>query len=158
MADGWEWYSVEKSGWKPGTVKRVDYGNGRISEPLKYYTLPDDINQTFEDIPGPCPWRKGVPSQLLAGPGFDIDHIAKHTEQVLNASRDDEEKKIEVRPHPDAGNYLCGFISYESFAQRYVNNYSAKALFCHIPGWRDEKRLAIGRDFVCSLIGQLTMQ
>ena len=28
MADGWEWYAVEKSAWKEGTVKSVDTGRG----------------------------------------------------------------------------------------------------------------------------------
>jgi hypothetical protein len=30
------------------------------------------------------------------------------------------EERVEVRPHPDGGNYLCGFISYKSAARRSV--------------------------------------
>jgi pyroglutamyl-peptidase len=159
MADGWEWYNLERSAWKQGTVKSIDEGNGRMSEPLEYYMPPDDIGNTFKDLPGPCPWDKTVPDQLWAIPGIDVDKIAQHTEQALNSKRDQKEnQKVEVRPHPDAGNYICGFISYESFAQAFVHRYSAKAIFCHVPGWQDEKRLEIGRDFVCHLISQLAMQ
>jgi pyroglutamyl-peptidase len=156
MADGWEWYTIERSAWKEGTVKGVDYGNGKEGEPVEYYILPDDIGQTYKNIPGPCPWTEKVPNQLLAGPGVDIDQVAKDVQQVLNLQLGKRgEKFVEVRLHSDGGNYLCGFISYESFAQAFVNKYSAKAIFCHVPGWRDAKRLGIGRDFVCSLIGQI---
>jgi pyroglutamyl-peptidase len=158
MADGWTWYSIERSAWKEGTVKGVDNGNGIEGEPLKYYILPDNIDQTSKDI-APCPWTERVPDQLWAGPSLDIDQVAKDVEQNLNANVTESDKQyIEVRSHPDAGNYLCGFISYESFAQAFVNKFSAKSIFCHVPSWKDEKRLEIGRDFVCSLIGQIAKE
>jgi pyroglutamyl-peptidase len=159
MADGWEFYSIERSGWKQGTVKSVDIGNGRETEPLEYYVLPDDIGQTIKDIPGPNPWGKDVPDQLWAGPGFDVDQIARDVQKKFNTKLGRKgQEAIEVLPHPDAGNYLCGFMTYESSAQAFVNRYSAKSVFCHVPGWRDAKRLGIGRDFVCSLIGQIASQ
>ena len=159
MADGWEWYSIERSAWKEGTVKSVDYGNGKEGLPVEYYVVPDDIDQMYKDVPGPCPWTEKVPDQLWSVPGVDIDQVAKDAQQVLNSKLDERDARtIEIRPHPDAGNYLCGFISYESFAQAFVNRYSAKAMFCHVPGWKDEKRLGVGRDFVCSLIGQIAAQ
>jgi pyroglutamyl-peptidase len=51
MADGWEWYAVEKSAWKEGTVKSVDMGRGNSPE-VEYYIMPDDIGHTYRDIPG----------------------------------------------------------------------------------------------------------
>jgi hypothetical protein len=159
MAGGWEWYSIERSAWKEGTVKGVDYGNGKDGPPLKYYMLPDDINKTYKDIQEPCPWTKKVPQQLWAGPGLDLEQLAKDVQHILNPKDSEKsEEEVEVRVHPDSGNYLCGFISYESFAQKHFNGYSAKAIFCHVPSWRGEKRLGIGRDFVCGLIGQIAMQ
>jgi len=156
MADGWEWYTIERSGWKQGTVKRIDLGNGRETEPLEYYVVPDDIGETYKDIPGPTPWPKQVPDQLWALPRCDVDEIAIDVQRSLNLNHGQTAlQQIEVRPHDDAGNYLCGFISYESLAQALVHGYSAKAVFCHVPSWRDEKSLGVGRDFVCSLIGQI---
>jgi hypothetical protein len=157
MANGWEWYSIERSAWKEGTVKPIDSGNGKEDgDAVEYYMLPDDIGETMEDLKGPCPWGDDIPKQLFAGPGIDVDRLAKKVQTGLNAKvRREGEDEIEVRPHPDAGNYLCGFISYESFAQAVSNKYSAKTIFCHVPGWKDEKRLRIGRDFVCTLITEI---
>ena len=159
MADGWEWYSVERSAWKEGTIKSVDYGNGMEGNPVEYYTMPDDIGETIKDLKGSCPWSVNVPKRLMAGPGIDVDTLARSVEKSLNATSGKvSESEIEVRSHNDAGNYLCGFISYESFAQAFVKKYSAKAIFCHIPGWRDAERLENGRDFVCTLISSIVAQ
>lgn len=155
MADGWEWYAIERSAWKQGTVKGVDNGRGRNGDPVEYYALPDDVNQTVRDA-GACPWGKEVPEQLCASPGFDIDDVARNVQLALNEKLGKSEgDEIEVRAHPDGGNYLCGFISYESAAQRLVGGYKAKTLFCHIPNWKDKERLEIGRDFVCRLVAYI---
>jgi hypothetical protein len=91
--------------------------------------------------------------------GIDVDVLAEKVEHVLyghGSRKGGREARVEVRPHSDGGNYLCGFISYESAARRFVGGYEAKTMFCHVPGWRDKKRLEIGRHFVCALIGQIT--
>jgi len=159
MANGWEWYTIERSAWKEGTVKPVDRGDGKEDgEAIEYYMVPDDIGETKNDLKEPCPWDDDIPKQLFAGPGIDVDGLAKNVQRALNARMGVEgegEDEIEVRPHSDAGNYLCGFISYESFAQALSKKYSAKTLFCHVPGWKDEDRLKIGRDFVCTLIAEI---
>jgi pyroglutamyl-peptidase len=157
MADGWEWYAIDKSAWKEGTVKSVDTGRGMGPE-VEYYIVPDDIGQTYRDIPGRCPWSEEVPMQLFEGPGIDVDVLAERVEHALyghGSRKGGREARVEVRPHSDGGNYLCGFISYESAARRFVGGYEAKTMFCHVPGWRDKKRLEVGRDFVCALVGQI---
>lgn len=157
LADGWEWYTVERSAWKEGTVKSVDGVPGGRKE--EYYMIPDDIGQTITDLPASSPSFMKLPKQLFAGPGIDVDGLARNVQQTLNShNRGKDQDQIEVRPHPDAGNYLCGFISYESFAQAVLNGYSARAIFCHVPGWRDKRRLYIGRDFVCALVGEIAAQ
>jgi hypothetical protein len=40
-------------------------------------------------------------------------------------------------------------------ARRFVGGDEVKTMFCHVPGWRDKRRLEIGRDFVCALVGQI---
>ncbi|KAL3422609.1 pyroglutamyl peptidase type [Phlyctema vagabunda] len=142
MADGWEWYSIEKSGWKEGTVKPFDGG-----PPVEYYLMPDDVGDTVKDLPGPSPWSDRVPEQLRTGPGLDVDALAEHVKRALNRDRSGDQ--VQVIAHADAGNYLCGFVTYESLARALVGRYRAKSLFCHIPGWKDEGRLKTGRDFVC---------
>lgn len=153
MADGWQWYTTEKSGWKEGTIKSVDCGNGRETKQVEYYILPDDVNQTVKDL-GPNPWQDDVPDQLWTNLGLDIEELAVAVQRALDENGCKKgEKDIEVRPHPDSGDYLCGFITYESLAQAFVNKYSARVVFCHVPGWRGDH--GVGRDFVYSLVGQI---
>lgn len=156
MVDGWNWYTVERSAWKKDRVFQA--GNGTNIK-VKYYTIPDGIGQTIKDVPEPCPWGEEVPNQLWALPGIDIDALASKAQKTANVMLEGKEKRrIEVRPHDDAGPYLCGFISYESLAHAFVNRYSARTLFCHIPGgeeWKTDESLELGGVFVCALISQI---
>ena len=75
--------------------------------------------------------------------GIDVDVLAEKFEHVLyghGSSKGGREGRVEVRPHPDGGNYLCGFISYESATRRLVGGYDVE----------------IGRDFVCALVDQIS--
>ena len=154
MADGWEWYTLEQSAWKEGTIKKVDTGFGYTDE-TEYYIMPDDTGKTIKDL-GPCPWNDDVPKQLFTLEGLDINDLAQSTQAALN--KHNFGKEIEVRTHPDPGNYLCGFVAYESLAQAFTNEYTAKVLYCHVPGWRDEESLKNGKKFVCNLISQIVAQ
>lgn len=151
MADGWEWYALEHSAWKEGTIKKIDTGFG-YSDEREYYLMRDDTGKTIKDL-GPCPWNEDVPKQLFTLEGLDINNLAQSTQKALN--KHGHGKEIEVRAHPDPGDYLCGFVAYESLAQAFTNGYTAKTLYCHVPGWLDEKSLENGKKFVCNLVSQI---
>ena len=122
MADGFDNYLVEKSAWREGTIRKVE---GGPPYPLAYYTWPDDAGKTAADL-GPCPWTEPQlftdATEYLAGPG---------------------------QLHPDPGNYVCGFVAYESLALRKPGT---RVLYCHVPGWTDEAGLQRMTEFVCGMI------
>ncbi|KAF3003277.1 hypothetical protein E8E14_005298 [Neopestalotiopsis sp. 37M] len=61
-------------------------------------------------------------------------------------------KPIEIRPHAEGGPYLCGFINYESLANRYVRNLKRNVLFCHVPGESDAANLRRTADGVLAVV------
>jgi hypothetical protein len=72
--------------------------------------IKDAEGKTVEDA-GPNPWGEEVPMGL--GTGFDVDELVENASKVLKTAfgRD-------VRAHEDAGTYCCGFIYYESLANK----------------------------------------
>lgn len=72
--------------------------------------IKDVEGKTVEDS-GPNPWGEEVPMGLCTG--LDIDNVVEGASKVLKTSfgRD-------VRAHEDAGTYCCGFIYYESLANK----------------------------------------
>jgi hypothetical protein len=84
----------------------------------------DNIGQTIKDLPGPSPWSEQPPSRLFARPNIDVDKLATGVQHSLNKDYDGKDgNEVEIRVHPNAGNVLCGFISYESFAQAFIHSY-----------------------------------
>jgi hypothetical protein len=77
-----------------------------------------------------------VPNQFCAGPDIDIDELTKaYSLLLIQEFAGKLRRKFEGRPHSDAGNYLCGLISFNSFAQDFVQGYSAKRyLVMHLAG------------------------
>ncbi|ETS83677.1 hypothetical protein PFICI_05553 [Pestalotiopsis fici W106-1] len=61
-------------------------------------------------------------------------------------------KPIEIRPHAEGGPYLCGFINYESLANRYVLNLKPNVLFCHVPGESDPTSLRRTADGLLAIV------
>lgn len=72
--------------------------------------IKDAEGKTVEDA-GPNPWGEEVPMGL--GTGLDVDELVENASKVLKTAfgRD-------VRAHEDAGTYCCGFIYYESLANK----------------------------------------
>ena len=48
---------------------------------------------------------------------------------------------MQVAPHFEAGQYLCGFPLYESLATVRKRKLDTKVAFCHVPGWEDIEML-----------------
>lgn len=85
--------------------------------------IKDAAGKTVQDA-GPNPWGEEVPIGL--GTGLNVDDVVENAGKVLKTAfgRD-------VRAHEDAGTYCCGFIYYESLA----NKVSSPFLLFSSPGY-----------------------
>ncbi|PNS14578.1 Pyroglutamyl-peptidase 1 [Sphaceloma murrayae] len=152
MAYGWEFVSVERCAYKQGmTSSWAKNGKGRKG----YYVLPDNAGRTVEDL-GPCPWD-GVPIGLA--PMVDVDGVVEGARALVGAKELFEGRKgIEIKQHPEAGTYCCGFIYYESLAHRWSKGREANVLFCHVPGQTDAGSLERARDGIVAVIAATVNQ
>ncbi|KAF2223271.1 hypothetical protein BDZ85DRAFT_249271 [Elsinoe ampelina] len=154
MAYGWDFVSVERCAYKQimtsSWAKNADKRTG-------YYTTKDNAGKTVLDL-GPCPWD-GVPIGLA--PAFSIDDTIDRAKTVLRsqtAFAAEEDKEIVIKQHEEAGTYCCGFIYYESLANKWKKGEKANVLFCHVPGETDEKSLQRARDAIVAVIASATAQ
>ncbi|KAK6074449.1 pyroglutamyl peptidase [Seiridium cupressi] len=118
-ARGWDWLTIERVAYKQG----------------------NNAGLTIDDI-GPCPWD-GVPIGLHSQ--LDVEKIADSASAILESletATQDSGTPIQIKLHNEGGPFLCGFISYESLANRYVRQLRPNVLFCHMPGEADAKSLA----------------
>ena len=163
MADGWEWYTVEERAFREG-MSSTWWGESARNG---YYMVLDDAGKTVLDIKGKDErmWE-GSPMGLATS--VHVDRVAGDAKRALNTEcisqqekPDDEENvelKFQVIPHFEAGNYCCGFIYYESLATCLKRQLDTKVVFCHVPGWRDERRLKKGSLAICAIIGAICAQ
>ena len=156
MADIWEWYSVEERAYNERFTS--NWWGGR--EEGGYYLVPDARGETVRDITidgGKGKWDD-MPLGLKAA-GVNVRIVVDDVRKVVNFEREEEGKeRVDVISHDEAGNYLCGFVFYESLATCRKRGLSTRVLFCHVPGWKDRKRLERGADFVCAVIGAVCRQ
>ncbi|KAK0127873.1 hypothetical protein ONS96_007374 [Cadophora gregata f. sp. sojae] len=163
MADGWDWYTVEKRAFKEG-MSSTWWGE---SAREGYYMVLDDAGKTVLDIKGKDKgiWE-GSPMGLMTG--VNVEKVAGDASRAINADsakgiqdlggQEKEKLKVQIIPHIEAGNYCCGFIYYESLATCLKRKLDTKVVFCHVPGWRDYERLKRGSDVVCAVIGAICNQ
>ncbi|KAI8628183.1 hypothetical protein F5Y19DRAFT_438427, partial [Xylariaceae sp. FL1651] len=169
-ARAWNWLTIERAAYKQGMSSNWWWA----AEEKEYYMGADDAGLTIKDI-GPCPWE-GVPMGLHSA--LDVDTIAEGARAVLKAryqfskatSQDhdfqlagvadrvssdtvsSDRTPIQIKPHNEGGPYLCGFINYESLANRYVNKRDLNVLFCHMPGEADPANLNRTRDGILAIV------
>ncbi|THW06873.1 peptidase C15, pyroglutamyl peptidase I-like protein [Aureobasidium pullulans] len=149
MADGWNFISCERRAYKQ-TFTSCWGAAGRILGLGRYYRIKDFAGETVDDA-GDCPWGEDVPMGLCTG--FDVDLLVEDAGKTLKESfgRD-------VRGHEDGGTYCCGFIYYESLANKFTKGTSAEVLFCHVPGDLDQFSLKAGANSICAIIGAAASQ
>lgn len=119
-----------------------------------YYHILDDVGKTIKDITdaeGKGIW-KDMPLGL--GPTFDVDQAIDDASRLLTTKSD----PIAVVSHEEPGNYCCGFIYYESLAQRRARKMTTRVMFTHVPGWKDSARLENGAETICAVIGSVCKQ
>ena len=158
-ARGWDWLTVERVAYKQG-MSSVWWTE---NEEVKYYSVEDDAGQTIDDV-GPCPWDE-VPMGLRTA--LNVDKVTDGATTILSnlyrfrkpsASAEtipgtkDFTAPIKINPHSEGGPYLCGFINYESLANRHVRKLKRNVLFCHMPGEADEENLSRTRDGLLAIL------
>jgi pyroglutamyl-peptidase len=65
---------------------------------------------------------------------------------------------VQVAPHFEAGQYLCGFPLHESLATVRKRKLDTTVAICHVPGWEDGEGLERGADAICAIIGAVCKQ
>lgn len=93
--------------------------------------------------------------------GFDTSDVLTRWRTFLGYSNSDDSPVIEqlpdVRVNPDAGNFLCGFIYYNSLAHYYKMGHGERpVIFMHVPDLTGgEGKLREGWDVAVALIKAL---
>ncbi|KAI9838570.1 MAG: hypothetical protein M1819_004882 [Sarea resinae] len=85
-------------------------------------------------------------------PDVDIDDVWR---RWLSVTPD-----ADLRPSPDAGDYLCGFLLYSSLAHAWAqgareDNTGGKRFFLHVPGGTEKEDIEKGRTVTMNLIRAL---
>ncbi|KAG9948124.1 peptidase C15, pyroglutamyl peptidase I-like protein, partial [Aureobasidium melanogenum] len=147
MADGWDFVSCERRSYKQTFTSGWA---GKFLGLGRYYMIKDAAGKTVQDA-GPNPWGEEVPIGL--GTGLNVDDVVENAGKVLKTAfgRD-------VRAHEDAGTYCCGFIYYESLANKFTKQTPAEVLFCHVPGDLDRLNLHAAANSICAIIGAAAAQ
>ncbi|GAB7347138.1 hypothetical protein MBLNU459_g3261t1 [Dothideomycetes sp. NU459] len=167
MANGWDHVTVERRAYKQGFSSDW-WGGGSSSSSSagtrEYYTTADNAGKTARDA-GACPWGADVPVGLATG--VDVDAIVAGANASLSAADGVQSDgagvegqgkpappppPLQVKPHHEAGSYCCGFIFYESLANRLVQGTRGEVMFCHVPGEFDQESLERGRDAIVAVI------
>ena len=177
MADGWDFYTVERFAFKEGFTSSW---SGMTGTGKGYYCLiKDEADKTADDMTeaeGKGMWRNmpvGLSTSLDADevakksmeimklvstetnftPGKSSEKDVDHTEPRDATSNTNLKKRVNVVPHHEAGSYCCGFIYYESLATKLRRrNRKTQVLFSHVPGESDETSLKNGRDAILAII------
>jgi len=122
---------------------------GESAEKQGYYVNPDNQGAYVRDLE--FPW-KDVPM------GLQTEVPVQETVDLANASLkklDDQSigRRLEVKPHFEAGSLGCGYAYYESMANRYVLGRHRDVLFCHVPPSGDEESIDRARTALLAVIG-----
>lgn len=161
MWDGLKWLTAERKAYKQGFScgwegEREEGRDGMGG----YYMCPDAAGCVVNDGPA-CPWGREVPVGLRTG--LDVDGIVEGANAVLEGGKGEDEEEggigkgrewLEVRSHADPGYFCCGFIYYESLANKYVYGTKGDVLFCHLPGEVDPESLEKAKASILAVIGQ----
>lgn len=183
MAGGWDFVSVERRAYKQGFSSSWGGGRrgGGGAAQSTYYMLPDAKGETVLDAPV-CPWGDEVPIGLAPDLDIDAivesarrmlassEPTAHHSDEDGNGDGDvgtgvgtadstntttttTTQGYVPVKPHHEPGGYGCGFMCYESLANKYVRGTKGDVVFCHVPGETDPDSLARACNTVMAIIG-----
>lgn len=155
MADGWDYVSIERRAYKQG-FSSTFWGK---REEKAYYMLEDVAGKTVLDAPA-CPWGPDIPIGLSTD--LDVDAIVAAANKRLQCPAEPAQTTgngipaddhLQVKPHHEPGSYCCGFMYYESLANKLVNGTKAHVLFCHVPGETDQASLEKAKKSMLAIVG-----
>lgn len=138
------------------TLERGAHGTG-------YGAIPDVDGLRFSDEQSEAKFPRDLFPPVLQT-SFHVDDVVARWKKNLGvhaASLDDpideERSAPDVRPSPDAGNFMCGFIYYNSLAHYYhVKEDERPVAFMHVPDLsHDDKKLEMGKEVAVALIKAL---
>ncbi|KAH7378749.1 pyroglutamyl peptidase-like protein type I [Pyrenochaeta sp. MPI-SDFR-AT-0127] len=125
-----------------------------------YAKIPDVDGEKFSDDLGESKFHANkIPKKLTTS--FDTSDVLARWKAYLGYVSVDGDPGIEecpdVRLSPDAGNFLCGFLYYNSLAHYYAINASKRpVVFLHVPDLSDnEAKLREGWEVTIALIKAL---
>lgn len=152
---------------EPDIVLHIGLAAGRTFFTLEqgshargYGRIPDVDGEKFSDADGDAKFPNDIfPSVLHTS--FDTgDTLARWRENLEYSNRDADpavEGVPDVRISPDAGNFMCGFIYYNSLAHYFQRKEDERPVaFLHVPDLSDSKeKLDTGREVTVALIKAL---
>lgn len=152
---------------KPDIVLHIGLAAGRTFFTLEqgahargYGQIPDVDGERFADSDGDAKFPKEIyPSVLHTS--FDTADTLARWRTNLNYPRLDADPNVEgvpdVRISPDAGNFMCGFIYFNSLAHYFEQKEDERPVaFLHVPDLSDsEAKLETGRAVTVALIKAL---
>jgi pyrrolidone-carboxylate peptidase len=125
-----------------------------------YFQIPDVDGQRFSDASAEEKFpSSNFPSALETS--FDTADVLKRWRAGLGCDLSDSSSGAASRPDVqishDAGNFLCGFIYYNSLAHFHaINENERPVAFMHVPDLSDsEEKMREGRDVAIALIKAL---
>ncbi|ORX97298.1 hypothetical protein BCR34DRAFT_496996 [Clohesyomyces aquaticus] len=130
------------------TIERGAHGRG-------YGAIPDVDADRFDDNIAEEKFPRAVyPPRLLTS--FDCEDVLGRWREYLG-SNGEKQLKADVRISPDAGNFLCGFIYYNSLAHYFeLKEDERPVAFLHVPDLSEsEEMLNVGREVAVALIRAL---
>jgi pyroglutamyl-peptidase len=96
---------------------------------------------------------------LGLAPKVNVQKVVADAMSVVNLQEEGNKNiQVQIAPHFEAGQYLCGFLFYESLATVRKRKLDTKVIFCHVPGWEDSERLERRADAICAVIGAVCKQ
>ncbi|KAF2815186.1 peptidase C15, pyroglutamyl peptidase I-like protein [Mytilinidion resinicola] len=136
---------------KPDIVFHIGLAAGRTFYTLErgahrtgYNSIPDVDGKLFSEAEVAARWPHLPPILKTA---FKTDDVWRRWRAQLPDSN------VDIRPSEDAGNFMCGFIYYNTLAHFYQQKDEERPVtFLHVPNLPTKKDVDQGRDVACALI------
>lgn len=152
---------------KPDIILHIGLAAGRTYFTLEqgshargYGRIPDVNGERFSDEDGDAKFPNEIFPSVLHTSFDTADALARWREN-LEQSNQDADSVVEgipdVRISPDAGNFMCGFIYYNSLAHYFQKREDERPVaFLHVPDLSSSKaKLDTGREVTIALIKAL---
>ncbi|PSN62781.1 peptidase C15, pyroglutamyl peptidase I-like protein [Corynespora cassiicola Philippines] len=112
---------------------RTYYTLERGAHARGYGAIPDVDGRRFADDEAEATFPRALFPPVLHT-SFAVEDVVARWEDDLRPAAEEARKKPDVRPSPDAGNFMCGFIYYNSLAHYFsLDEAHRPVAFLHVP-------------------------